>query len=125
MTIDNTLKRLQLATFCSTIVILVLCVTWSPAYGYSASRIDNITAATDNSLGNAEIEPVLTTGLNNTGANGALAARPSWTESEYPETYGTFDEVPAGCPPPVPEPATLILLGMGMVGAAAYRKVRK
>ena len=122
---EQIVNRFQLVFLAVTIILLFLCLTWSPAYGYSLARIDNITVKTietDNSLGSQG------TGLSLAASAPGLgmpADRPVWS-AEQPFAYNTYDEVPNDCPPPsVPEPATLMLLGIGLAGVSICRKMRK
>ncbi len=119
---EQVINRFQLVFLAVTVILLFLCLTWSPAYGYSLARIDNITIRSDDSLGSQG------TGLSLAASAPGLgmpADRPVWS-AEQPFAYSTYDEVPNACPPPaVPEPATLMLLGIGLASVSIYRKMRK
>jgi len=118
---DPAVDRFQLVFLSVTIVVLFLCLTWSTAYGYSFSRIDNIASQTNAPQGSEGNSSALKSSMT---SYSSYSDRFSWNDDES-FARDTDDGVPASCPPPTPEPATLVLIGMGLAGAAVYTRLRR
>ncbi len=110
--------RIFLAT---TIIILFLCLTWTSAYGYGFSTVDKIASQTTDPSGG---DGSGTVGKSSMYSYGEYGDRWLWS-ADAPIADNTDSGVPSNTPPQTPEPATLMLIGMGLAGAAIYRRLGK
>jgi hypothetical protein len=107
------------------VIALVLCFTWTPVYGFNFSRIDNVAGGTgdntagSNGAGEKGSDMLLTTGSNFGSLTTHLDPGNSYTNFRDDMDFDNSNP-----PCSVPEPTTLILLGLGLVGGSLYRKVR-
>ncbi|MBU1317579.1 MAG: PEP-CTERM sorting domain-containing protein [candidate division Zixibacteria bacterium] len=113
-------------TVSALVIVLLLCLTWTPVYGFNFSRIDNVAGGTGgsdngNGTGTKGSDLVLTTG---TGINQpATGPSPGTGNSFLWGNEAAYDNAAPACPP-IPEPTTLILIGLGLAGGSLYRKIR-
>ena len=115
MRYEHTTSRFNLIAMAAVIIMLFLALTWTPAYGYSMSRVDNLTGG--NSGGQLP-SPDKSTSLNASGFDNQMF-------DSDPLIDGDRDDHNTNCPPEVPEPATLLLIGFGLAGGAALRRFRQ
>jgi hypothetical protein len=114
-------NRFQWYTLIVTIVALFLCLTWTPAHGYCIARIDNATSQTGDLSGGEGSDLNLVASMSSSGVS---SSQPDWLTNR-PSAYDTYDETPSSYPPSVPEPGTMMLISIGLLGAAVYRRIRK
>jgi hypothetical protein len=107
---SSSVNRWHLAILAALIIGMVLCLSWTPAYGFGFSKADLAAGSGSAPVGN----PPSGTPVGN--GSTPIAPTTSWTT--------TFADSPETCPPPIPEPGTLILLGLGLAGGAAIKRLR-
>lgn len=116
---EPVVDRFQKVLLATTIIILFLCLTWTSAYGYGFSTIDKIASQTTEPSGGDG-----TVGKSSMYSHGEYGDRWLWSD-DYSIADNTDSGVPSNTPPETPEPATLILIGMGLAGAAIYSRLGK
>jgi len=112
-------------TVSALVIVFFLCLTWTPAYGFNVSRIDNVAGGTEEGDNGSETgtkgsDLVLITG---TGINQPTTGPAPGTGNTFIWDEMDYDNEAPACPP-IPEPTTLILIGLGLVGGSLYRKIR-
>jgi hypothetical protein len=117
--------RLQLVLLAITLILLFVSLTWTPAYGYGIARIDNIASQTDDPSDGGTDGAALRTGASGTGVT---HDRYNWSDTKLlVYDLGDYAEPdnPPDNPPETPEPATVVLVGLGLAWTVAYRKAKR
>lgn len=112
-------------TFSVLVIVLFLCLTWTPAFGYNFSRIDNVAGDINGSNDGTThttkgSDLVLTTG---NGPNQPAAGPSPGDDNTFIWSETNYDNAAPACPP-IPEPTTLMLIGLGLAGGSLYRRLR-
>ena len=105
------------------VIMLFLGLTWSPAYGLILSNVDNVTMRGGSSLGEGSGSSLSSDFYSSNASNRYRIDHKINDNGDI--IYDTRDDYPSTTPPEIPEPATLILFGLGLVGGTAFRKLRK
>jgi len=108
--------RINIVLVCSLVIFFFLALTWSAAYGFNVNQVP----PTNSDQGNPD-EDMLMSKHQELPTDSPQDMFNEDGTSDYSEFVVTDDGQGTD---PVPEPATLILLGLGIAGSAAYRRIR-
>jgi hypothetical protein len=118
---EPVVDRFPKVLLATTIIIVFLCLTWTSAYGYGFSTIGLIGSQTSDLSGGDGTGTVVKSSMCSYGEYGD---RWMWSNDD-PIVDDTDSGVPSDTPPQTPEPATLMLIGLALAGAAVYRRFGK
>lgn len=113
-------SRLNLFVMSAAIIMLFLAVTWTPVYGFNMSRVDNLTTGGEGSDESGDYSQLPAKSASSGGSGDGYLI----FENELPDD-GNVDQYNTNCPPPIPEPATLLLIGFGLAGGAVMRRFKR
>lgn len=114
-------------------IILYLTLSFKPVYGnhlwghFDYSSLVNDIEINDSKAGSDPVSLMTSGGVITWGSNLDLSSA-NFITGNYPPDYRYHDFDPADTPdsvPGIPEPATLLLFGIGFAGAGIYRTLRR